>query len=36
MRRDAGADKKVACSFGTALSLARKNGHTALYELLEA
>jgi len=32
---DAGADKKVECSFGTALSLARQNGHAALCELLE-
>ena len=32
---DAGADKNVECSFGTALSLARQNGHTVLCELLE-
>jgi len=32
---DAGAGKKVECSFGTALSLARQNGHAALCELLE-
>ena len=33
---NAGADKQVECSFGTALSLARDNGHTTLCELLEA
>ena len=32
---NAGADKNVECSFGTAASLARQNGHTALCNLLE-
>ena len=33
---NAGADKSVNSKFGTALSLARQNGHTTLCELLEA
>ena len=32
---NAGGDKNVECSFGTAASLARQNGHTALCNLLE-
>ena len=33
---NAGADKSVNSKFGTAASLARQNGHTAICALLES